>query len=362
MKTISIVGNARCYHTMDWFRTVSNLLGTSARIEFLTDLIDSESYKVLVRPDDPIVHLYNIDRFLMRRQSSIGNVWRNMVKLAFAPIQVSRLKRYVRSHPDHIYHACTMYYVFVCWLAGIEFVGTPQGSEILVRPYRSRLYKYMAVKALRAARVLTVDSAAMRDEIRKLANVEAHIIQNGVEVEELIASRSGSPRDIVLSMRGLTGLYRFEEILNARNRSRLRPALTLIYPFWTDEYRARVIKLLRHDDRDLGRLDKADMYKLMDRTLLAISIPMSDSSPRSVYEAIFSGVCVAATYAKWYDDLSSCMKARILLIDLADDGWFDRALEFATSMQGRPYDPSPEAIERFSQRRSMSRAIELIYR
>lgn len=361
MKDITIVGNARCYHAMDWFRSISGLIADTRRIEFLTDLIDSESHKVLVRPDDPIVDLYNIDWLLLRRQSRFGDIWRNMIKLAAAPVQVLKLKTYARQHPDNVYHAHTMYYMFLSWLAGLHYVGTPQGSEVLVRPHRSRFYRYMSIRALRAARLVTVDSSVMRDQIRTLAGVDAIIIQNGVEIEKLVACRSTGARDAVVSLRGFTDLYRIAEIAAARNRSRHKTELTFIYPFWADNYKQSLQAELTPTDRDLGRLDKDAMFALLGRTLLAISIPRSDSSPRSVYEAIFAGACVAATRAPWYEILPPCMKARIFIVDLEQDGWLDSALDFATQRRGQAYVPSPEAIEMFSQSRSMARAIGAIY-
>lgn len=362
MREIAIVGNARCYHTMDWYRTVVSLAEPGRRIDFLTDLIDSESHEVLVRKDDPIVDLFNVDRLLFRRQSSLGNVWRNLVKLAFAPVQAWQLKRYDRAHPGKIYHAHTMYYMFVCWIAGVEFVGTPQGSEVLVRPYRSKAYHAMATVSLKAAKTVTVDSVAMQDGIRKLAGVEALIVQNGVEVEKLALHRRNQHRDVVLSLRGLTDLYRIETILTARAASTTAPSLTFIYPFWDDTYRATLEPLLRPDDQDMGRIDKPEMYELLSRTSLAISVPRSDSSPRSVYEAIFAGACVAATPGGWWDALPDCMKARITLVDLARPDWLDQALKFAAERGRQEYRPSDEAIDRFSQERSMFRAMQTLYR
>ena len=133
MKDITFVGNARCYHSMDWFRTVRSLSPTDRNINFLTDLIDSERHAVLVRSDDNVGNLYNIDWLLFRQQSRLSDAWRNVVKLLLSPVQVILLRRYVNKHPGRLYHAHTMYYMFVCAMAGVPFIGTPQGSEVLVR-------------------------------------------------------------------------------------------------------------------------------------------------------------------------------------------------------------------------------------
>ena len=191
MKNIVIVGNARCYHTMDWYRTIKNL-SAGRNVIFATDLINSESHKVIVKPDDHIYNLYNIDHLLFNKQTWLGGVWRNFVKLLFFPIQVRSLRSLARKYPNSVFHAHTMYYMFVCWRAGIKFIGTPQGSEVLVRPERSRIYKYFAIQSLRAANVVTVDSITMRDRIRYISDVNALIVQNGIEADKLMSLCQGA--------------------------------------------------------------------------------------------------------------------------------------------------------------------------
>jgi hypothetical protein len=358
---IIFVGNARCYHTMDWYRTVRSLCKDRI-VAFATDLIDSEGHKILVTDSDDIRHLFNVDRFLFRTQSYYGNIWRNIVKLLFFPLQVIKLKRLARENSGSVYHAHTMYYMFVCWQAGLEFIGTPQGSEVLVRPERSKLYRYFAIKSLRAAKHVTVDSVTMKDRIKELSGVVANIIQNGIEVTKLQdLSKHSKSRDITLSIRGMVSLYRIHEILAARTRSNSHSNLTFIYPFWDDVYKSSLSSQFLSTDKDLGRLDKELMFELLASTRLTISIPTSDSSPRSIYEALFAGSCIAATYAPWVDALPECMRARLYLVDLDDKDWFNKAIQFAEQVAEIPYIPSQEAIDNFDQQRSMSRLISRFY-
>ena len=59
-----------------------------------------------------------------------------MVKALAVPLQVRCLEENdscSRENPDAIYHAHTMYYLWVCWLAGIRYIGSPQGDEILIQ-------------------------------------------------------------------------------------------------------------------------------------------------------------------------------------------------------------------------------------
>lgn len=361
MKTIIILGNARCYHTMDWYRAVKEL-HTCGDVIFVTDLINSEGHKVIISKNDKVFQLVNIDRFLLKKQSRFGNLWRNGTKFLFLPLQLRALKKVLTEFPGAIVHAHTMYYMVLAWLAGINYIGTPQGSEILVRPHRSAFYKYFARKALASAKQVTVDSCAMAEGVAKLSGKTPFLLQNGVDLNAISASSSYNPsRNLVCSMRGLAPLYRINEILNARNKSIKSMPLTLIYPFWNEQYKSSVIELSIPGDRFLGRVDRDQMYKLFRSSFLAISIPSSDSSPRSVYEAIFCGCCVAVVYNRWIEMLPLCMKNRLFIVDLKDSHWFEKAVNFGASRKGSDYIPSPEALEDFDQYKSSKKLMENIY-
>ncbi|MBO8093812.1 MAG: glycosyltransferase [Prosthecochloris sp.] len=361
MKNIVILGGARDYHAMDWYRAVRQNI-SDKKLSFLTDLMGGEGFDIIAKDDDEIEKLFIIDKFLFSKQSKLGNIWRNIFKLSIMPLQVYRLKKHAKRNPNTIYHAHPMYYMFLCWLAGVEFVGTPQGSEILIRPYRSKIYRYFAVKSLQAAKYITVDSVSMKDKIYELSSVEAIVVQNGIDMEQLLKySQLSRSKDKIVSIRGMTGLYRIDEIVTARNRTFPKLPLTFIYPFMEDSYRVRVKKKLIPNDVDLGRLDKEQMYKLLSESKLVISIPKSDSSPRSVYEAIFLGACVAIRHNNYYEVLPLCMKERIFIIDFANESWLKEAIAFADKIKTIKYHPSKEALEMFDQNISMKKMIDKLY-
>lgn len=218
----------------------------------------------------------------------------------------------------------------------------------------------MAKRLFKAADIVTVDSIAMRDGVERLAGVTPIVIQNGVNVAA--ATPNGSrPRTRVVSIRGMAELYRILEIAVSRNASSSATPLDFIYPLWDAEYRAAVENVLKKGDIDHGRMERAEMYQLLHSALMAVSIPRSDSSPRSVYEAIFAGAAVATVDAPWIETLPDCMKARLVTVDLEDPAWFARALDSAASIVGTPYVPSTAAIETFSLEHSMRNAVSLLY-
>lgn len=361
MSDIVILGGARDYHALDWYRTVKKLM-PSTNVILLTDLIGGEGFDVIVNESDRVEKLFIIDKFLFKGQSRAGNIWRNIFKLLVLPIQIFYLKKYKREHPNSVFHAHPMYYMFLCWLSGIEFIGSPQGDEILIRPYRSKLYRYFAKKALQAAKYVTVDSINMQKGIEQLSGIHALVYQYGIDVESLQQLQS-TKRDKIASIRGMLPLYRIQEIIEARNRSKIlsHEPISFIYPYYDEAYYTRMKKILISDDQDLGRLDKDAMYQLLLESFLIVSIPESDSSPRSVYESIFLGCCVAVTYNPWIESLPSCMKNRLYIVDLDDPLWLEKAFEFAQKCVLVPYVPSEKALEMFDQRRSIGKVIEKLY-
>ncbi|MFY9159866.1 hypothetical protein [Aquirufa ecclesiirivi] len=358
---VVIIGNARCFHTMDWYREVAGII-KPRKVIFLTDLIESESHEKLVKESDIIADLYNIDWLLLKNQSNFGNIWRNIIKLLIIPVQIWKVRRFQEKNPHVIFHAITIYYMFLCWLAGIKFIGTPQGSEILERPDFSKWYKYFAIKSLHAASYITVDSVSMQKKIKEISGEDAAVIQNGIDVAEITDTDSGvTVRNKIISIRGMYPLYRLEEIIKSRNNSNDKPPISFFYPYWDDVYVGYMKSIFSERDLDIGRLAKKDMYTLMKSSYLAISIPLSDSSPRSVYEAIFCGCCVAVTPNLFIDSLPDCMKSRLYIVDLQDLNWFEKAVVKAKVITSIPYIPSEEALNVFDQARSMKLVCDLYY-
>ena len=102
------------------------------------------------------------------------------------------------------------------------------------------------------------------------------------------------------------------------------------------------------------------MYELFLRSKIIFSIPSSDSSPRSVYEAIFCGAIVGITYHPFYDTLPKCMKDRIILINLSDKNWFRDTIDYAEKIYKEVFVPSDEALDLFDQRKSFNKILKLI--
>ena len=358
---------ARDFHAMDWFASARQTL-PGEQICLLTDLIAGEGFKNLIREGDRVYRLIVLDRFLLRYQSSFGNIWRNVLKLLVFPAQVFLLKKFSRQHPEATYFCHSMYYLFLAWAAGVHYVGTPQGSDILVKPYRSRLYKYFSIKSIQAAAHVTVDSRKMQQKILELSGVRALVIQNGIDVKSIfeylqLHQRVPANERYILSIRGFHELYRIHEILEARNRSARFPEVPVAirYPFYEANYRALSLALAKPIDNDVGRVEADDVYRIFAEARLVVAIPRSDSSPKSVYEAIFCGCPVAIAHHPYFDDLPACMQARMILVDLADPLWLDLAIDQADRIRQIPYEPTPAAISAFDKIESFKTMCKLLF-
>jgi hypothetical protein len=363
-KTIVFLCNARDFHAIDWYRIALKTL-PNREIVILTDLIQGEGYKRLINKKDKIFKLLIIDKILFNTQSSAGNIWRNFIKLILFPIQVFLIKRFSKKFPNSIYHAHSMYYLVLAWAARVKYVGTPQGSDILVKPYNSRIYKYFTIKAVRRAKAVTVDSQNMFKNIKKLCNIEPKIIQNGIDLESILKMNDSLnigqiKRENILSIRGIAPIYRIIDIVQARNASKnYKTPITLTSPFAENDYKNDILKIIQPFDQFLGRVDKFFLYELLFKAKLVFSIPLSDSSPKSVYESIFLGCAVAISPNEYYETLPNCMKSRIILIDFEDKKWFDSAIVSANKIIKTPFVPSEEALKVFDQRESLKAIAKL---
>jgi len=347
---------ARDYHAIDWYRSSVKLI-TSPKPIILTDLIQAEGFSKLISSSDRVHKLLILDPLLLPFQGSLANVWRNLLKLLVFPLQVLLLHSFARQHPCSIYYAHSMYYICLASAARLSFVGQPQGSEILIRARKSLLYRFFSKVAMRSARLITVDSTDMANIISQTTGIRPLIIQNGIDTTAIAKITSypehttNQPASRILSARGLTPLYQIDQVLSARNRSCLYGTLGLdiVYPFYDEAYRDLILQELKPSDRILGRLSHTKLYQLYQQSLLFVSIPSSDSSPRSVYEAIFCGCIVAVSPHGYVNSLPESMLSRLFIVDLTCPTWLDDAISFALSQQSVPFVPCSDALLRFDQ-------------
>lgn len=353
---IAFLGSGRCFHTFDWYRSSEILLGR--QVPFITDNYEGDGLPNLFREGDDAHELLIIDRVLSPTASSIGHKWRNLVKFLAIPMQILLLRRHLARLGNPFVLAHSTYYAFLASFANVRYAAVPQGSEVLVRP-SSRLYRWLLKRSVKKAQFVTVDSEAMRTALGAFTDRPIYIVQNGINVGA-VQSAKGGPRDKAISIRAISSNYRILEIIAGRNQSSPHVPLTLTFPFTEADYLERVEQAVAPQDRMRGRVDKSELYELIAQSICVFSIPGSDSSPRSVYEAIFGGAAVALAPAQYIEALPACMRARVVVVDIGAPRWFAEAMERAQAIVAKPFHPSEEALDAFDQVKSMGRCLDLV--
>jgi hypothetical protein len=345
---VLFIGNARCYHTVDLCRSLRKNLPERSCL-FFTDLIESEGHPKIIRAEDSIKKLIIIDRLLLKRMTRAADIWRNLVKFVLAPLQAGIFRVRVGSLRSVVIHAHTFYYGFLCRIAGVPFLFTPQGGELTERPYKSAVYRRLMRWTLAGARHTFVDSRRMLSTAKELGCERVSIFQYGIDTTSCSVHASGRDRWRVVSNRGITKNYRIDVIQAARDREAPRVPLTFFYPFWELEYKDLYRARLARIDQDRGRVSKGECYTLYGEALLVVSIPLSDSSPRSVYEAIFCGAPVVTVASEWVDDLPASMRERVLVVDPESNSWLTQALAWARSVSQASFVPCDVSRKKYDQ-------------
>jgi hypothetical protein len=345
-KVIFLCG-AKDFHAMDKLDMLVESLGRNM-VLLVTDTLSGEGQKCLMRSEYNVESLYIIDRWTLSTPSRLADLWRNFIKLIFLPFQAVRLRNIYRQYNPSVVHATPIYYMLLCSVAGVPFIGTPQAAEIIERPKRNLVYRYFASIALHRASKVVVDSKMLVSEIQFNFLIKPILIKNGFLVDSCLEHQRASQSVVdcsVLSVRALQSYYRVLDILKSADLMGNRPKIRLAYPSYHSGYRQEVRAQMRWDDEDLAMLDRESLYYEMSRATLVVSIPLNDSSPRSVYESIMCGAIVAVTPSDYLDELPGCMLDRIVLVRLHERDWLSSCFEVAREKRKKSYIPSDEAIE-----------------
>lgn len=265
-------------------------------------------------------------------------------------------------HRDHIFHAFTMYYIFLLSLVRKGFIATPQGSEILVRFAKSKVYRAFCMFSLRRAKYVLVDSAAMQSVLSSYG-ISAYVHKNGFDIHSAIshAAQCKGYSSTILSVRNLRPLYRIVDLIQTRNDSEYGLSIKFVYPSYDADYMTEIKKLCFKTDVFLGKLSKQDLYSEMSSALLVVSIPSSDSSPRSVYESILCGAIVAVTEQDYLNELPDDLRSRIIIVDLSNPNWLTEAVSKARILKEKKYYISDKTLDILDEKRLIQKLVDKYY-
>lgn len=352
--------SSRDFHAYDWFKSAKNW-NQDRSLFLVTDQIVGEKYPKLIKRKDKVIPLIVLDRFLFPTQSAFANLWRNFLKAAVFPFQVLLLRKIASLFPGTLWHAHSMYYCWLAWAAHLPFIAIPQGADIYSKPKKSAVYRFLAQKSLRTALVVCVDSHMMASELKRLFRLRSVIVQNGVLSHQLAQkTRRAYPKNTkweILSIRGITPNFNLSTVLLARNKTqklkKLRISFT--FPYAEDQEILKIKRLLRPQDQIFGTISKSKMIQKIRTCLCAISIPTFDSSPRSVYEAIFSGTPVICTHQSYVQQLPRCMAARLIPVKTSEPQWLEKAVQQALKIRRIKPSFTKAALNEFDQNKCFQR-------
>ena len=229
---------------------------------------------------------------------------------------------------QRLVHCHGLFALVIAHVAGISntrIIFTPQGSDILVLPDKNFLVRKFLSYKLEKISFITADSNLLLKKALllcpKLKEDKLKIIQNGIpleNIEKLIERKANfKERSIdICWIRGISEVYQFEYFLELLKKiSKLSNSEINVHiisafgktnnPIELEKYKNINIKLL-------PRLNSIDFLKTLLNSKVVVSIPKSDSSPRSVYEAINLGCSIFVTNLECFDWIPSRLKSEFI--------------------------------------------------
>lgn len=225
------------------------------------------------------------------------------------------LRQLIGTFRPDVVHAHWMPFAALGALAGARpLVATAWGSDVYGVSFKHRMLIRLA---LRRSSVAMGDSRDLMTRLQELgpSSLQTMVVNWGVDLEtfappneqertELKARFGIGPGPVVLSPRGLKELYNPGVVVDAFRQVRAAiPNAQLVLkhggvademkPEWTSVPGVRVV----------GRIGYDDMAALFRAADVTVSIPTSDSSPRSVWEAMAAGSATVLSDLSWVHEL-----------------------------------------------------------
>jgi len=243
---------------------------------------------------------------------------RHFNKLISLFFYASCIKKIIREYDIDIIHCVAIYYAFLATFVKTDkqIIYTQQGSELLIRAKKSKFYKYMANRVFRRVNIVTGDSKVIQKAGLDCGAPKKnnYIIQNGVDLDLFTFNKNeqlniqDSSRPVRLySPRGIIPLYNIDTIIDALSLLKNNYNLNFICQFtfgfgdeYLDGYKEKASRLSVNEFIEwVGYVDHTEMPKYYSKNDVVISIPSSDSSPRSVYESMACGTPVVVSNLPW---------------------------------------------------------------
>lgn len=225
------------------------------------------------------------------------------------------LRGLIRDFRPDIVHAHWMPFATLAMLAGARpLVAQAWGSDVYLA---GRRHRFELRVTLRRTAVAMTDSVDLVKRLEHFGpnSLKTMLVNWGVDLEAFrpataperaaLKTRFGlGPGPVILSPRGLKEIYNPAVVVGAFGRVRATlPDAQLVLKH------AGVDEMLDDEWRDapgvsvVGYLDQAEIAELFRAADVTVSVPKSDSSPRSVWEAMASGSPTVLSDLPWAHEL-----------------------------------------------------------
>lgn len=283
-------------------------------------------------------------------------------KLISTKYFAAEVEEIIESYDIDIVHAHSLYYGYLASYikSNVPIVFTPMGSDVIIHAQKNKIYNMMAKRAFKFADVITGDSLVKQKSGFKLGAPKKrnYIVQNGVDSKVFYPKKNdlkglynvANDEILIFSPRAITPLYNIDVIIKSLSELiRKGYKLKCMFSFaFGDKYEGQLKDLIKRLKIEkniiwLGYLTyeaMADHYNASD---IVVSIPSSDSSPKSVYEAMFCAKPIVVSDLEWsyeYAEHSECM----LRVTVGDSDELSRALERIINDEGLAEDLSSNAL------------------
>lgn len=225
------------------------------------------------------------------------------------------MRRIFRDLRPDLVHAHWMPLATMAALAGARpLVATAWGSDVYGL---SRRRRYMISVALRRTELATSDSTDLLGRVGELGpkSLRTLLVNWGVDLNamhvasereraELKTSLGLGPGPVIFSPRGLQDLYNPAVVVEAFARVRARiPDAELLLKHSGDGELSQPDWARAPGVRIVGRVEADQMQELFHASDVTLSIPSTDSSPRSVWEAMAAGSVTILSDLPWVHEL-----------------------------------------------------------
>ena len=309
---ILFVGCSSCWHTAEWI----NFFAEEHSVILFSDKkvnLPKQSHDQRISVIESSGLLGWLSNFFRINSSKFRHL-NKFISLYFFRYKIMKI---LKEYNIDVIHAHSLYYGYLSSFQNkIPLVFTPMGSDIIIAAQKIKYYRKMAQRAFKFSTVITGDSKLLQKKGYEIgASISNnYIIQNGVDSTKFypfstqIKHNLGLQSDdlLLFSPRALDPNYNIDVIIDALALLKDRVdnfKCIFAYAFGGEYFKSLVVKTeslgLTKNIHWLGFTKYQDMPLYYNAADIVISIPTSDSSPKSVYESMFCSSSVIVSDIDW---------------------------------------------------------------